>query len=288
MKSLILILFTTFTCALNSSAAAPQNMMRFHCESDTIEINAMLSQVAGSGIKSQESVGFFAERFIGRPYKAGTLEGNEELLSINIHEFDCVTFAETCIALAQAAAVSNPSWRDFARNLESIRYRKGEMNGYASRKHYMSEWIADNIYRGNIREITQDFETASMEKTLNCMTKHADSYPALADSVNYAEIKKMEMGYRSHRIPYLKKEVAVKKHVKQAMRNGDIIVILTKEEGLDASHVGLVKIVDGEPHLLHASSTNGKVTLEEVTLNEYFKRNARNAPGIRLLRLAEY
>ena len=41
-----------------------------------------------------------AKSFLNRPYKAHTLEGNQtEKLVVNLHEFDCSTFVETCIAM---------------------------------------------------------------------------------------------------------------------------------------------------------------------------------------------
>lgn len=262
--------------------------IRFHCEDDTIIINTMLADVNDKGLDLLQALPFVAEKLIGTPYKSGTLEGETEKLTVNIHELDCVTFVENAIALAQSGQVSNPTWRDFARNLEYIRYRKGEMNGYASRLHYISEWIAENIYRGNIKEITQDYQgSATMEKSLDYMSKNSELYLALADSTTLAEIKKVEEGYRLHRIPYLKKETVVKKQIRETLRNGDIIVFLSKKDGLDASHIGLLKIIEEKPYLLHASSKAGKVVIEEITLQEYLKRNGRNIPGVRLLRLKE-
>lgn len=273
---------------IETYATQPIEKMRFHCESDTTYINQLLAEINCNNLSPRKALPYVAEKLCGTTYVAGTLEGEEELLTINLHQFDCVTFVETAIALAQTGTNANPSWRDFAENLEYIRYRKGEMKGYSSRLHYISEWIADNIYRGNIREITTDFQgTATMEKSLDFMSRNADKYPALADSTNLAEIKKMEEGYRLHRIPYLKKETVSKRYVTESLMNGDIIVFLTKEDGLDASHIGLLKIIEEKPHLLHASSKAGNVVLEEITLQEYFKRYARKAPGVRILRLRE-
>ena len=71
------------------------------------------------------------------------------------------------------------------------------------------------------------------------------------------------------------------------LKDGDIVVILSKTEGLDASHVGFIALIDDVPHLLHASTLNNKIELEQIDLNEYLKRHARNAPGVRILRIVQ-
>lgn len=286
MKPLIAFI-AYFSIYFSMSALTPQSMIRFHCAEDTTEINTILAETNNrSGIKSLTLD--LAKHFIGRKYIPKTLEADKEYLTINIHEFDCVTFVESIIALTQTAQRSHTTWRDYAQHLESIRYRKGSMGGYASRLHYISDWIADNTYRGNIKEITQNFEgVTTMTKTLNYMSRNADKYSALEDSTNLAEIKKVEMGYRSHLIPYLKKQFLAKKSVCQQLKDGDIVVILSKTEGLDASHVGFIALIDDVPHLLHASTLNNKIELEQIDLNEYLKRHARNAPGVRILRIVQ-
>ena len=269
------------------SALTPQSMMRFHCADDTTEINTILEETNNRTDIESLSINL-AKHFIGRKYMPHTLEGDKEYLTINIHEFDCITFVESIIALTQTAQRSHSTWRDYAQHLESIRYRKGSMTGYASRLHYISDWIADNTYRGNIKEITQSIEGATtMIKTLNYMSRNADKYSALEDSSNLAEIKKIEMGYRSLLIPYLKKQFLAKKSVCQQLKDGDIVVILSKTDGLDASHVGFIAFIDDTPHLLHASTLKGEIYFEQIDLNEYLKRHARNAPGIRILRIVQ-
>ena len=286
MRSVIAII-SIFLSYVASYAFVPQSMMRFHCEKDTAVIDRLL-QEAPKHDNPQNSVYHFASQLIDSPYKANTLEGDQEYLSINVHEFDCVTLVETAIALAKTSVAPSPSWRSFASNLESIRYRKGTMNGYSSRLHYMTDWIADNVYRGNIKELTQEIEGATtIVKSLNYMSRHAEQYKALSDSANLAEIKRVEMGYHSHRIPCLKPQHITKKSTINLLKDGDIIVILSKTDGLDASHLAIVHFVDGKPHIIHASTLHGKVTLENITLSDYLKRHARTAPGIRILRVRD-
>ena len=48
------------------------------------------------------------------------------------------------------------SWRDFIYNLKRMRYRSGEINGYPSRLHYVSDWIVDNRFRGNFADRSEE------------------------------------------------------------------------------------------------------------------------------------
>ena len=89
-----------------------------------------------------------------------------------------------------------------------------------------------------------------------------------------------------HRYPYLKKEWIDSKKTKAGLKNGDIVALLTKVEGLDVSHMGVL-IKDGEKlWLLHASSKDKKVVLEKDDLKETLRRN-RSWTGVRVIRIIE-
>lgn len=260
--------------------------MRFHCKNDTIKINSLLKDGARLKDKTSNSlIMFYATKLIDTPYVAHTLEGDREILTINIDELDCTTFIETLIALTKTTLSDRNTWRDYAMNLENIRYRNGKIKDYASRLHYISDWIMDNTSRGNIKEITSAISRSSYEiKTIDYMTKHRESYPALKDNEIYNKIKNTEVGYRSHRIPLIKKTNLRFKNVKEALNNGDIIAITTKIEGLDVTHMGIICFKGDNPHLLHASSIEGKVIIDPSDLEEML-RNNKNTTGIRVIRV---
>lgn len=268
--------------------------MRFHCEKDTTEINALLIKGKESGLhQGNKLVAFYANELLGKPYAAGTLncddkdDPNKELLTINIDELDCTTFIDALYALARTTMSGRYSWRDYARNLEAVRYRGGEMNGYASRMHYISDWIANNVHRGNLREVTADLDDVRyIVRSLDYMSKHASSYPQLADEEVLEKIKQMEIGYMSHRFPYIKKETISKKKAQSMFKDGDIIAIVTRTEGLDVQHMGVIKMQNGMPYLLNASSVGKKVQVEKDDLLEYLRRN-RSAMGVRVIRLTD-
>lgn len=285
MKSYISTLFTLFIAA-SAWAAAPQDM-RFHCANDTARINELLSKGAQSGKQSPNAlVEFYARELMGTPYVAHTLEGEREWLTINIDELDCTTFVETLYALTRTTLDGRTSWRDYARNLENIRYRDGQLGDYSSRLHYISDWIVNNFHRGNIREITPEIDGARYDvKTLDFMSKHRDSYLQLADSAMWAKVKNFEIGYRMHRYPYLKKEWLDAKKAK-AIKSGDFVALVTKAEGLDVSHMGVIIKSGDKLYLLHASSTAKKVVLEKDELKETLRRN-RSCTAIRVIRIVE-
>lgn len=281
---LSLLLFLTIS--MPQAKAVAMADVRFHNEStDTTRINQLLAKA----IKipdAQERIATIGQEFIGTPYVAGTLEGDKEYLTINLDEMDCTTFVETVLALAYTAGEGRSSWRDYIYNLEQLRYRNGTMNGYASRLHYVSDWIVDNVHRGMFVEATNRLPKCDYTvKSIDFMSENREKYPGLKDSVQFERVKSIEMGYCLHRFPYIKKERLNNKEVLNALKNGDIIAITTKIPGLDATHMGII-IKDGEDiKLLHASSTAKKVEISLLPLYDYLRRNKNNA-GIRVVRLS--
>ncbi len=281
----ILIISATSVCAHAFSIEA----LRFHCADDTVKINQMLHDaITNQSLKTQgQYMSFFADKLMGTPYVAHTLEGDREYLTINVDQLDCTTFVETLVALTKAAVAKSPSWYSYASQLENIRYHSGHINGYASRLHYISAWVIENANRGNFREITGQIPSSeAVVKSLNFMSTHRDSYPALADSTAYAEIKNLEAGYNSHRFSIINKRNLYKKDVINELRDGDIICLTTKTDGLDVSHLGIVRFVKGKPHLLHASSNAKKVIIDKDDLFEMLKP-LRSNTGIRVIRLTD-
>jgi hypothetical protein len=292
MKKFLFLMFVLLVaCAPKQPAqqvaqAATTAQMRFHCDSDTTVINQLLMKGYESNITDANAlVEFYARQLLGTPYVAHTLEGDEEMLTINIHELDCLTFIETLYSLTRATLNRRYSWRDFAANIENIRYRGGEMGDYSSRIHYISEWIIDNHIRGNLVEITPDLPHVDyMIKNIDYMTHHTDSYRQLKnDSVMVEKIRRYEL--RRHRFPYVKRSWLNDKAVKAALRSGDFVSLVTKTEGLDVSHNGIIIIDDkGDPYLLDASMSGGKVMLEGKPLFKYLERSKTNI-GIRVFRM---
>ncbi|MDE5929152.1 MAG: DUF1460 domain-containing protein [Muribaculaceae bacterium] len=283
----ILFIFVFILAALAPQGWAAPVPTRFHNEAaDTARINDILSEtVARHYNSSGERTADIAMRFIGTPYVAHTLEGDEELLTVNLEELDCTTFVETVMALSLTAGEHRTTWHDYIYNLGRLRYRGGEVNGYASRLHYISDWAIDNIHRGNFREVTSNFPSvAYLVRTIDFMTANRDKYPALADDSQFERMRSVEIGYRNHRFPYIKTSDLGKKATMAALRDGDIVALVTKMKNLDVTHMGVIIKKDGVPYLLHASSSLGKVVLTTVPLADFMKKNPSLA-GIRVFRL---
>ncbi|KXB98528.1 MAG: hypothetical protein AA908_03875 [Chlorobi bacterium NICIL-2] len=223
-----------------------------------------------------------AQLFVGRPYRAGTLDtGLYERCRFTSEGFDCVTFVESALALAQSAALGQCSYDQFMRQLERIRYRHGILDGYLSRLHYTSEWIADNVAKGIVRDISSQLGAKSVRKKLDFMSTHPELYPQLRDSsALIAQIRTIER--RLSRRPMAIIPLDRLPTALGGMQSGDIIAIATTKPGLDYAHLGIALRSGGKLSLLHASSKSGKVTLEP-SLEEYV-RSYPSAAGISVVR----
>ncbi len=291
MRTTIIKAALGIAIALNAFLAGAQSVgeLRFGNErTDTVRLTELLDAGAAIDTDNCGRAAFFAHQFIGIPYQAHTLESPDgnETLTIRLDSLDCTTFAETVLSLARTAGERRHSWRDYVYNLRSLRYRGGRIDGYPSRLHYIAEWAVDNIHRGNLEDATRLFPRIThMVKSIDFMSTHRDRYPALADSAAYARIRLTESGYRNHRFPYIKTNDLGSRATKEAFRSGDIVALVSKTDGLDVTHMGvIIKDEKGTPHLLHASSTLGKVTLEEEPLVDFVRRN-RNWLGVRVFRI---
>ena len=290
-KSLLLFIVLLMACGSKQTTqqvaqAATTTQMRFHCDSDTTVINGLLAKGNESGIADANAlIEFYARQLLGTPYVAHTLEADEEVLTINIHELDCLTFIESLYALTRATLNHRYSWRDYAANIENVRYRGGTMGDYSSRIHYISEWIIDNHLRGNLVEVTPDLPHADyMVKNIDYMSKNPSQYRQLKnDTAMVEKIRRYEL--RQHRFPYLKRSWLDDKEVKAALRSGDFISLVTKADGLDVSHNGIIIVDDkGDPYLLDASMSGGKVMLESKPLFKFLERSKNNI-GVRVFRM---
>ena len=221
--------------------------------------------------------------FLGTPYLTGTLEtkGAEHLV-VNLRELDCVTFVEKIVALALYLKTQEKSYEAFRIILQKIRYRQGRLQGYSSRLHYFSDWIHDNQKKGIVRDVTAEIGGRSLRKTINFMTKNPNLYPPLKNVANFRKMKSVERTI-SRRSLYLIPKRALRR-LEDRIRDGDLIAITTNTEGLDVQHVGLAARVKNRIHLLHASSTEGKVVLSKKTLYRYLMQS-RARSGIMVARI---
>lgn len=254
---------------------------------DTLNLNKLLKEATYLKFDNPgERVAFFGKKFIGYPYKAHTLEGEIELLTIHTEDFDCTTFVDVALALALASAVEDSNYQTFATILENMRYRDGECRDYASRLHYNTDWAAENIKRGKIIDVTPDLPGKEyLVRTLDFMTTNRSLYPALSDSDSYSKIKEVEKKYQNYKIPYIPVASLTNPKLIASLKEGDIICFATNRKDLDMAHLGILIFQNEKPYIMHASSSHGKIEISRLQLPE-FVRNNKKWTGIRVLRLS--
>ncbi len=234
----------------------------------------------------EQSIGLrivgYGKLLLGDPYVDKTLEVNSssESLVCNLHGFDCVTFFENAWTFARIVKLQETAKAsDFIKQLRTIRYRRGTLDGYASRLHYTTDYFYDNAERGNLKEMTSQIGSkyAVLEtKPINFMSTHPSSYKQLKDDegmVKRIEFHEREMESRGG-FYYIKKENVAK--IEKGIQDGDLIGITTSIPGIDCSHTGIaVRGDDGRIHLMHASSSMKKVIISDVPLADYLAGNAK-------------
>lgn len=183
--------------------------------------------------------------WLGAPYIVNPLIGSpaepEELVA-RVDGFDCVTFLETLLALAEAESVE-----EFLANLRQIRYRKGEVQ-WKTRLHYTTDWARHLIEQGRLRELTRGPGTVERFKELSLLAG---------------------MSPKTSRFRYFPKKKIPS--LSRRLKDGDFIYFVSTRKGLDVFHVGLL-VWDGERLLLrHAARSRGSVVEQE--LSEFVKAN---------------
>ncbi|RAK00346.1 uncharacterized protein DUF1460 [Larkinella arboricola] len=251
--------------------------------------------VAPASTPAQTAVAI-SKSFQGRPYEGNTLDGNEsEQLVVDFQAFDCTTFLETTLALALARhQLTNEKdtaqfSRLFRENLTRIRYRNGQIDGFASRLHYFSEWLIDNEQKGIVQDVTGLIGGIRVKKPISYMTQYTYKYPQLSNPAIRKQIAKVELAISQQQYWFIPKQQIPK--IEKCLQDGDIIMLTAARPGLDMKHVGMVIWQTDEDgirraHLLHASSQYGEVAISEQPLVDYIKAN-RQFSGIRVARLKE-
>ncbi|HHU25686.1 MAG TPA: DUF1460 domain-containing protein [Bacteroidales bacterium] len=227
-----------------------------------------------SGTREEERLVLLLEKtalfFQGTPYVAHTLEvTDEEKLVVNLRGLDCVTFVETVIALTNTVRSGKHDFDAFTRQLERVRYRNGERNGYSSRLHYTSDWLYHHEQNGLLNNISCELGGTREGKKIHFMTSHRDAYRQLKNNDTlFEEIRVVEesMGDRGG-FCYLPKD-----KIQAAASNIPHMAVLaftTRVEGLDTSHVGFTFWRHDSLTFIHASSSRGEVVVDQNSLGDY-------------------
>lgn len=220
--------------------------------------------------------------FEGSPYVERSLEQEPENLVVNLREFDCTTYMESCLAISRTILSGKLSFEKFCSELTNIRYREGEINGYTSRIHYFSDWIYLSDLKSIVSDNCGELGGSAYTKEINFMSTHPSSYLQLHNDPGSLKIiadQEKEISSRDKHYISLEQLAFLAKN----LEDGDIVGITTSIKGLDVTHVGMLERIEGSLHLWHASSRLGKVVLSEETLETYLENN-KSASGIMLAR----
>lgn len=280
---------------LASSAVAQAGPIVDYQRKDSLEVVQLL------GDKTLRTTLDFARYFLGRPYVAHTLDGAYafggdgcERLTVNLRGLDCLTLVETSSALAlsrrEMEQGGGDAWHIYCDHLQSLRYFDGHIDGYLSRIHYLTMYIADHLRRGDFEEVMLP-ERLTRQRTakIHYMSRHPQSYDALKrDTSLTQQITALESHYSGEQFRYLPQEnCGLSRQQLSAIHDGDIIYIVTSKDGLDYSHQGFAFWgKDGKLHMLHASSDRKRVIRDERPLATYLSRIPASI-GIRVFRLKE-
>lgn len=223
-----------------------------------------------------------AEQLLGTPYEEKLLdESSTETLTLSLQKFDCLLFIESVLAITRGIAKQDYSTSTYIQNIREQRYVNGELNGYCSRLHYFSEWLAENQKRNVVKSLTAELDGIPINKTLNFMSTHWQAYPQLAHSkANRQCISEMESTLDNASIRYIPTDQIQSKYL--SLKPGDIIAIATQVSGLDVTHTGLVyRSQNGDIGLIHSAPVRG--VMISPNLQRYVER-VDNAIGILVAR----
>lgn len=270
-----LLLFVTATIFGQQITCSPADKQAF--EDKIIQIKGLLENDFGTTLVA------VGKTFKGIPYVAKTLEiGKTETLVVNLKELDCTTFVENVLAFSLLLREGKMDFDSFTSALEKIRYDDGKLNGYGSRLHYFSEWIANNEEKGILKEITAEIGGIEIKKEINFMGTHRGLYPFLEDDENFKKIIATEKALKERTFCYLpQNQIEANEHL---IQTGDIIALATSIDGLDVTHTGIAtREKDGRIHLLHASTGSMEVEVTKLPLADYLKKVKKNT-GIMVAR----
>ncbi len=222
-------------------------------------------------------VGAVGLSFVETPYVGWTLErsADKEFCFVTLDGLDCVTLFESSLGLARMIKQGQSRESDLIAQITKTRYRNGVVSGYPSRLHYTSDWIYDNDRKGTVKDVSAILPGAiALEKTFSFMSQHTDTYRQLKAHPELIEvIKRDEARLSKTQFSYV--PTASVEAAEGSLMTGDIIGIVTKTEGMDCSHTGLIIREGKRARFLHASSVAKKVMLDGP-ISEYLKRSDKS------------
>lgn len=253
----------------------------------------------------------FSRAFVGLPYGDGGPLGEGEDGRYDqdplyrFDTFDCTTYVETVVSLAQGRDVD-----DFEARMDEIRYEGAQVD-YLKRNHWPSlQWIPNNVKNGLLKEINHLVLPAAERKT----AKAVINLPGWLQKIKIEEIR-VPMATQTERLNLLDELQALatqfspmvatldylpintlvaRPRLLKLIPNGSIINFvrpnwdLTESIGthMNVSHQGFIFQKKDGTYLRHAS-TSAEKRVMEVSLLDYLKKyvNHSTMKGIHLMQV---
>jgi hypothetical protein len=157
------------------------------------QINQIYKTVLNKPSDASKRMAQASRYFLGKPYFLGALgEGPDAEFDkgplYRTDAFDCTTFVETTLALAQANKLEQ-----FKTIIKKIRYNDGDIS-FINRNHFISvDWNINNARNGYIRDITTQFPAPY--KIANTWINEPNWYQKLSadDIETFAPLSEIEM-----------------------------------------------------------------------------------------------
>lgn len=211
-------------------------------------------------------------------------------INMRFTAFDPLQFVNTVLAVNRNIEVNNGNMDALPDDYAEYARRKGKQSAdWMSHFLFPADWLNDNLFRRSLKEVTADFGQTLHEtsRTIDYITANRADFKALKDSALYDRVRHAEMGYVMYPIRYLPLSSFSKSTVKDALREGDILVIYSSERNIDSRDIAFVRKSAGEPYIIHVSPYENKVCTEQLPLDKYLKRNVKRISGVRVFRLPQ-
>ena len=246
-------------------------------------------------VSKEDKLLFWSNYFLGKPYdSSGPLgEGTTGLYDrdplYRFDAFDCTTFVETLIALANSS-----DKQTFSRVMNEVRYKEGKVS-YLNRNHIISQsWIPNNIDNSLIKRSTSYFSDQYLEfgssiidlanwlkfhkvdslklpdlsedakaERLNQLKQEADRFTQEEVFVEYLSTTEVHKDWQG-----FKNELNKKTYILNIVRPNWQLKHLIGTN-LNISHQGILEVAKDGIYFIHASSAG---MVKKVLLKSYLEK----------------
>lgn len=258
-------------------------------EADSLRFAAILNTPGLNQLPNGQRNVVLAESFL-EANSASTPELTADstgTVTMRAMEFDALQFVNTVLALNATVHNNNSEINSLPKNYADFARRKGKASqDWLSHFLFPSDWLNDNLFRRNLKEVTGDFGQIlhDTSRTIDYISRHRQEYPQLKDSTLYDRVRHMEMGYVQHPVRFLPINSFTKQPVKKGLEEGDIVVVYSNEPDYDSRDIGFVTKEGEDALIIHVSEAEGKVVREKLPLDKYLKLNVKRVKGVRVFR----